>query len=164
MARRNNNRVGLIDPGTIVKYVILTIVFSLVIFGINHLVLRALAISPTGQVGNGMLTLYEVHNTGAAFNLFANQPETIVMASFIILAIILLVILTRSARLSHNAVSSMALLSSGILMNLADRLSHGYVIDYINCNFAPNIPVFNTADILIVCGALGIILSLFTRN
>ncbi len=164
MARRNNNRVGLIDPGTIVKYVILTIVFSLVIFGINHLVLRALAISPTGQVGNGMLTLYEVHNTGAAFNLFSNQPEAIVMASFIILAIILLVILTRSARLSHNAVSSMALLSSGILMNLADRLSHGYVIDYINCNFAPNIPVFNTADILIVCGALGIILALFSRN
>ena len=66
--------------------------------------------------------------------------------------------------MSHNAVSSMALLSSGIFMNMLERMSNGYVIDYISCNFAPNFPVFNTADILIVCGALGIILSLFTRN
>ncbi len=163
MSNRNNHS-KVFDSGNVFKYFILSIVFALVIFGINKLVLYALSISPTNQVGNGTLTLYEVHNTGAAFNLFANQPQVIIMLSIIVLAVILFVVFTRSAKLSHNAVSSMALLTSGILMNLLDRVSNGYVIDYINCNFAPNLPVFNTADILIVCGALGIIIALFSRN
>ena len=164
MTKRTDKHSNLVDIGLIFKFFVLFTVFSLVIFGINQVVLRALSISPTGQVGNGTLTLYEVHNTGAAYNLFSNQPQVIIMFSFIVLAVILFVIFTRSMRLNHNAVSSMALLSSGILMNLFDRISHGYVIDYINCNFAPSIPVFNTADILIVCGAIGIILALFSRN
>ena len=74
------------------------------------------------------------------------------------------IIFTKSAKLKHNAISSMALLSSGIFMNTLERIQNGYVTDYISCNLLPYLPVFNTADILIVCGALGIIISLFARN
>lgn len=165
MVNHSENRNGsAFDMQIIIKYIILFVLSCLVIFGINKIVLYALSISPTDQVGNNMLTLYEVHNPGAAFNIFSEQPAVLIMISIMILAILIFVLITRSGYLKYNAVSSMALLSSGIFMNLMDRLSHGYVIDYISCNFAPSFPVFNTADILIVCGALGIIIALFNKN
>lgn len=165
MSRRQQkeNR-PLIDIFSIVKYAALYIVFALVIFGVNKIVMTAISMSPTQQVGNGYITMYEVHNTGAAFNLFANQPEMIISASFIAVAIMVFIVLVFSSRITQTAISAMALLSSGITMNMLERIQHGYVIDYINCSFLPGFPVFNTADIMIVFGALGLVLALFSRD
>ena len=134
---QNNGSKGLVDMGTIIKYVLLTFLFSLAIFGVREVVLYSLTLSPTKQVGNGFLTLYEIHNTGAAFNLFSGHTELIITASFFAVAIIAFVLLIQSTRLSHTAVSGMSLLSAGILMNMFERIAHGYVIDYIFCNFDP---------------------------
>ena len=165
MSRRQTreNR-PLIDLGTIIKYIALYIVFTLVVFSIDQVVLRALSLSPTKQVGNSLLTLYEVHNTGAAFNLFSNQPEMIISASFLAVAALVFVVLVFSSRLTQTAISAMALLSAGITMNMMARINNGYVIDYISINTMPNFPVFNTADIMIVFGALGLVLALFSRD
>ena len=160
----NKNNVRVVDSGIISKYFILLVIFSLVIYGINYVVLNACSISPTGRVGNGILTLYEVHNTGAAFNLFAGQPGGIIAASFIALIIMIGAVMMFSSKINSSLASSLSLLSSGIFMNMVDRLLHGYVIDYISCDFAPGLPIFNTADILIVFGALGIIIALFSKN
>lgn len=165
MSRRPNREYRpIIDMFTIMKYCALFVVFALVIFGVNKIVLTAIGMSPTQQVGNGMLTLYEVHNTGAAFNLFAGHSEMIITASFLAVAAMAFIIIMFSSRITHTAVSAMALLSAGITMNMIDRINHGYVIDYIHCNFMPSFPVFNTADIMIVFGALGLILALFSRD
>lgn len=165
MSRRPNREYRpIVDMFTIMKYCALFVVFALVIFGVNKIVLTAIGMSPTQQVGNGMLTLYEVHNTGAAFNLFAGHSEMIITASFLAVAAMAFIIIMFSSRITHTAVSAMALLSAGITMNMIDRINHGYVIDYIHCNFMPSFPVFNTADIMIVFGALGLILALFSRD
>ena len=161
---QNNGSKGLVDMGTIIKYVLLTFLFSLAIFGVREIVLYSLTLSPTKQVGNGFLTLYEIHNPGAAFNLFSGHTELIITASFFAVAIIAFVLLIQSTKLSHTAVSGMSLLSAGILMNMFERITHGYVIDYIFCNFAPGFPMFNIADVMIVFGALGIVMSLFSKN
>ena len=42
---------------------------------------------------------------------------------------------------------------SGALGNLIDRVRLGYVVDMFNLLFM-NYPVFNVADILVVCGAV----------
>ena len=162
--RQRNERRQLFDVGTIVQYAALSIIFALVVFGVNSVVLSAIDISPTKQVGNGMLTLYEVHNTGVAFNLFAGQTELIISASFMAIILIAAAIIFYSARLNQTAISAMSFLTAGISMNMIDRIQHGYVIDYINCNFLPNFPVFNTADMMIVVGAIGLVFSLLTKN
>ena len=154
----------LVDFGVIIKYIALYIVFALVVFGVDSVVLNAISMSPTQQVGNQHLTLFEVHNTGAAFNLFAGQPEAIIVASFLAVAALVFCILVFSSKLTQTAVSAMALLSAGITMNMASRINLGYVIDYININSMPNFPVFNTADIMIVFGAMGLIMALFSKN
>ena len=162
--RRYRDDRPIIDFSSIVKYLVLSIVFALITFGVNKIVMTAIDMSPTNQVGNGMLTLYEVHNTGAAFNLFAGQSEMIITASFFAVALMAFIVLVFSARLSYTALSAMALLTAGITMNMMERIQHGYVIDYIHCNFMPNFPVFNTADIMIVFGALGLVIALFSRD
>lgn len=157
-------RKQLFDFGTVINYSVLSIVFALVVFAVNKVVLSAINASPTNQVGNDFLTLYEVHNTGAAFSLFAGQTQVIIGASFIALLLIFCGVFFYSARLNQTAISALAFLTAGISMNLCERIQYGYVIDYINCNFAPNFPVFNTADMMIVVGAMGLIFSLLTKN
>lgn len=152
------------DGGTVARYFTLTAIFSAIIWGMREIIMYATSISPTGQVGNGMLTLYGIKNQGAAFNLLHGQPEMIIVASFLAVTAIAFAAITMSAKLTQSALSAMALLSAGIIMNLSERLTMGYVIDYIHCDFMPNIPVFNTADIMIVCGALGLILAVLTRR
>jgi len=49
----------------------------------------------------------------------------------------------------------------GALGNLVDRISEGYVVDFINFTIWP--PVFNIADSAIVIG-IGIFLIAFWRN
>ncbi len=162
--RRSKRREELFDIFAVIRYVALTILFSVIIYGMKLIVLTATNASPSGQVGNGMLTLYEVHNTGAAFSLFQNQPEMIIIASFLTVAVLAFIVIIMSVRLTQSAISSISLLSAGIIMNMSERLSQGYVIDYVHCNFLNNFPVFNTADIMIVCGALGLILTVIARK
>lgn len=164
MSKQQRNKGSVFDLFAIIKYFLLWIVFSVVAFGVKKVVMMALEASPTQQVGNGYLTLYEVHNTGAAFNLFSNQPEMIVMASFLAVALITFIVLIASGKINQTAISAMAALSAGITMNMLERIDQGFVIDYVHCNFMPNFPVFNVPDIMIVFGALGLIISLFTKN
>ena len=153
-----------INSGSIMKYIFLTIVFSLVIYGVNTAVMNGIKLSPILKVGNGIISLYEIHNYGAAFNLFKGQTDALIVFAVVAVICMFLFICKCSKKLSHNAISSMALLSSGIIMNMYERIVHNYVIDYIHLDFAPNAPMFNTADILIVCGVFGILLYLVKRD
>ncbi len=158
------NKESFIDIFMIVKYFVLYILFALICFGMKSVVMTALAASPTKQAGNGILTLYEIHNTGAAFNLFAGQQEMIITASILVIAVLTLIVLIASGKLTQTTVSAMAALSAGITMNMYERITQGYVIDYIRCEFLPDFPMFNVPDIMIVVGAVCLILSLFTRR
>ena len=153
-----------IDFYNIVKFFSLWIVFALIAYGVKTVVMSAIKMSPTGQVGNGTLTLYEVHNTGAAFNLFAGQPETIITASMLTVLIIAFVVLFASTKINQTALSALAFLNAGITMNMIDRIKDGYVTDYIHCDFLQNFPVFNVPDIMIVVGALSLIFAIITKK
>ena len=47
----------------------------------------------------------------------------------------------------------LSLLLAGGMGNLIDRLRLGYVVDMFHFQFWPSYPVFNVADICVVCGA-----------
>ena len=53
-------------------------------------------------------------------------------------------------------------LLGGLLGNLFDRLVFGYVIDFFDFRFGKyNYPVFNIADVFIVCGVILIMIDTF---
>ena len=152
------------DTNVITKYLILTIVFAFIAYIVEVVVIKACNQSPTGKCGNGILSLFEVHNTGAAFGLFPDQTAFIIIASFIALIAMLVFVLFFSGKITPAGSSALAVLSGGILMNLVERINLGYVIDYIHCEFAPQIPVFNIPDVMILVGAVCLVLSVFSKR
>lgn len=101
-----------------------------------------------------------VHNYGAAFSFLANWDgiQVYLLSGISLLAIFYLLyrIKTNKDNLSMNYAYTMVI--AGALGNLYDRLSYGYVIDFIDVHiFNYDFPVFNIADICICIGFLLII-------
>ncbi|MFT9497014.1 signal peptidase II, partial [Anaerosolibacter sp.] len=90
-----------------------------------------------------------VHNYGAAFGILRNQK------SFFIVMTLAVVIGTffflRTQEKVHPAMKfSLTLIIAGAIGNLIDRIQFGYVRDFFDFRVWP---VFNIADMAIVCGA-----------
>ena len=128
------------------------------------MILESLSNSPAQRAGNDFISLYEVHNTGVAFNLFENQPDIIIAVSVILVIIICFFVFARSSIISSSLLSSLAFLTSGAILNLIDRTVYGYVIDYIHIGIIPEFPTFNIPDIFIIAGVFGILNFVFKKN
>lgn len=110
----------------------------------------------------GVLELYYLENTGAAFSLLRNaQWLFIIIASAAIIAIgVLLLKMPANKKLQPLRII-LILIGAGAAGNLIDRFFLGYVRDFIYFSLI-NFPVFNVADIYVTSAvALLIILILF---
>lgn len=97
------------------------------------------------------LTYYQ--NTGAAFSLL--NEHTWVLTLISAAASVLLAVLLVRKTFSHPlAMTTLSLVLAGAVGNLIDRLFMGYVTDMFQTLFM-NFPIFNVADICIVCGGIG---------
>jgi signal peptidase II len=101
----------------------------------------------------GFLRLTHVRNTGAAFGIFQDHIFPLTIVSFIGAAVILFYTFYVCRRFSflNNGISMAALgvVLGGTVGNLIDRLSLGYVTDFI---LVGTFPAFNVADASITAG------------
>jgi signal peptidase II len=104
------------------------------------------------------LVLSLVHNPGAAWGIFAHRTSLLTAVSLGVLVMLWFM----RYRLGTNAWTRwcVVILASGTAGNLIDRVSVGYVTDFINIGI---IPVFNIADMLINIGVFGLLIESF-RN
>ena len=92
-------------------------------------------------------------NFGAAWSIFENARWFLIIVGF--LSLIILTIMKQTIRDSLGKRLSTSLLFAGILGNLIDRIVFGYVKDYLYFTFfGYSYPIFNLADVFIVCGAI----------
>ena len=104
-----------------------------------------------------VLYLTCVHNSGAAFGMFAHQTTMLIIISLVLVAGIFLGY--RKLPLDRILIRcGAALIIGGALGNLLDRLRLGYVVDFLDLRFWP---VFNLADSAIVAGVCLLIWDLF---
>ena len=117
------------------------------------LVLRFISIDEFVPVIPSFFYLVQVHNTGAAFGMLKdNNLFFMILASA---ALVLLAIFARrGAFVDIPTRMGAALLVSGIVGNLTDRILHGFVIDFLDVilPWYGHWPAFNIADSAI-CGA-----------
>ncbi len=129
------------------------------------LVLRSLAPGEGRVVIANFFDLYHTTNTGAAFSMLSGANWLFIILSAVTLAV-LAWYAWRGAFTRWNAVA-VALLTSGILGNLTDRILRGHVIDFISIDlhvpFASPWPTFNIADSAI-CVAVVILVALSFRQ
>ena len=96
-----------------------------------------------------------VKNFGAAFNLFSGNRILLSLVS-VIITILLIYLILNNAIINNIDLLSFSFVLGGTIGNGIDRISKGYVIDFINLNFI-DFPVFNIADISINIGLILII-------
>lgn len=103
-----------------------------------------------------------VKNTGVAFGLFPQLGGLFTIFSLVVIAGILIFqrAIAGTDLWMHGA---LGLVTGGALGNLIDRLTRGYVVDFIDVNFWPlrEWPVFNIADSAIVVGVTILLLDAF---
>lgn len=99
-----------------------------------------------------ILGLTQVHNTGGAWSMLNQQTWLLTVVSAVVVLALLFVLARRLIR--HPAgVITLTLVLSGAVGNLIDRIRLGYVVDMFQTLFM-NFPVFNVADICVVCGGI----------
>ena len=103
-----------------------------------------------------------VKNYGAAFNIFSGSRIFLSLIS-IIFSILLIYFIFRKNTLNSSDLYSYSFILGGTIGNGIDRISKGFVVDFINLNII-NFPVFNIADISINIGFIILLYNIFRNN
>ena len=103
-----------------------------------------------------------VKNYGAAFNIFSGSRIFLSFIS-IIFSILLIYLISRKNPLNSIDLYSYSFILGGTVGNGIDRISKGFVIDFINLNYI-NFPVFNIADISINIGFILLLYNFFKNK
>lgn len=127
------------------------------------------AIAPYAEIipVTGFFNLVHVHNTGAAFSLFADQPgwQRFFFLGVALVASGVIFFLLRKTQGRAVFCSALALILGGAVGNVIDRLLYGHVIDFLDVYAgAWHWPAFNVADSAITLGAVLLIWDGFTQE
>ena len=115
-------------------------------------VVAHLALGETAPLLPGLVELLRLHNYGAAWSSFSGSRWLLVGVTCAIVVFVTVLLVRRVVR-HPLGVAACCMVISGGLGNIIDRVRLGYVVDMFNLLFI-NYPVFNVADILVVCGAV----------
>ncbi|MCL2626399.1 MAG: signal peptidase II [Cystobacterineae bacterium] len=126
------------------------------------------------EVSASYLRFNYAENTGAAFSLFADWPEQTRRWFFNIISILAIgAILYFQSKLPKVASGrelwirlGLPLVLGGALGNYMDRLTRGFVVDFIQAHWQNRLfwPSFNVADMAISVGMVCLILDAFVRK
>lgn len=103
-------------------------------------------------IWNKVLEFRYLENRGAAFGMLQNQMLFFIFMAVIILLAITFVILKMPLEKKYRYMHIfLVLIAAGAIGNLIDRLSFGYVVDFIYFVLI-DFPIFNVADIYVTVG------------
>jgi signal peptidase II len=158
------------DPKPLDKRVFVLAISALVVLIdriTKHIVAERLPNGQAHTVIPGIFRISDVHNTGAAFSMFAENasPVTVrnILIAFSVVAVIVLFgMLWRVGRHLTLTSVALALILGGAFGNLYDRVRYHYVIDFLEVHIVHyHWPDFNVADSCIVIGACLLIIEIF---
>lgn len=101
----------------------------------------------------GIVELKYIQNTGGGFSILTGHTWLLAALTVVLMAV-LGWLLFKKVFPHPLAMWSLTLILGGGIGNLIDRIRLGFVVDMFNLQFM-NYPVFNIADIFVVCGAIG---------
>jgi signal peptidase II len=133
----------------------------------KHIVATQLPNGQAHTVIPGIFRISDVHNTGAAFSMFAENASSatvrnILIAFSVVAVLVLLGMLWRVGRYFTATSVALALILGGAFGNLYDRIRYHYVIDFLEVHIARyHWPDFNVADSCIVIGACLLLIEIF---
>lgn len=111
-----------------------------------------------------ILSIHTVQNTGGAFGIGEGNIGMFIITNIVVLGLIIRFIYLQKEYMDTATLYTLFVIIAGGFGNLIDRISRGYVIDFINIFPKINFPKFNFADIYITVGwvVLAFIFALYT--
>lgn len=111
-----------------------------------------------------ILSIHKVQNTGGAFGIGEGNIGMFIITNLVVLGLIIRFIHLQKEYMDTATLYTLFVIIAGGFGNLIDRISRGYVIDFINIFPKINFPRFNFADIYITVGwvVLAFIFALYT--
>ena len=120
---------------------------------VKYYVVSHLALYESAPLMPGLIELLYIRNTGGGFSILTGHTWILTVVTAALMAGIAYLLVKKT--FSHPlAMWTLTVILGGGLGNLVDRVRLGYVVDMFNFQFM-NYPVFNVADILVVCGVIG---------
>ncbi len=113
--------------------------------------------------GSIILSFVYAKNTGGAFSLFEGHPYLLAVFAIFVLGALILYVYKKVIFDDKFRILALILFSAGILGNLYERITFGYVIDYIKLNFV-NFAVFNVFDVMICASVFIFILMILYED
>ena len=147
-----------LEIGIIMTYIFVVLIALLIDIFTKLAAVKILMPINSVEIIKNILNFTYVENKGIAFGMFAGRRFLFIIMSLVILVMVLLVIFKtpKEARSIFLKVGG-ALVVSGAVGNLIDRVFKGYVVDFIELRFI-DFPVFNVADIAVCIGAAMLII------
>ena len=137
-------------------YAILTVFFVLADILTKKAVVSNMKLHESLPVIKDVFHITYVRNTGAAWSIFAGKTSVLGVVSAVVVVAALIFIVIKKPK-NKVLIASLSMIIGGGIGNMIDRFSLGYVIDFLDFKLI-NFPVFNVADIFVVCGATLLIL------
>lgn len=132
------------------KALILYLLLSVIIWQLCVSLTNILKNFSYGTINNEVFSLQMVKNNGAAFGFFNDNPYILGFLGVFVLMGIFVYAFKHLKAEDKSKILLISTFSAGILGNTAERLTNGFVFDFIKINFF-DFPVFNLYDILITC-------------
>ncbi len=111
---------------------------------------------------NEFLSLTFFHNYGAAFSFLADSDgwqRYFLSGISAISSVIISIWIIRTPLRYKSKLISLVLILSGAIGNMIDRITNGFVVDFIDFHYSGfNYPIFNFADIFISIGVVVLII------
>lgn len=114
----------------------------------------------------GFFDLVRYHNEGAAFSFLAGAGgwQRFFFSAIAIAASVVIIYLLRKHPAQKLFCFALALILGGALGNLYDRLTLGYVVDFLYFHYQSYYwPAFNLADSAITCGVVLLLIDSFKK-
>lgn len=105
-----------------------------------------------------------VENTGGVFGIAQGSTITFVVTNVIVLGLIVRFIYLQQNEIDIKTLIMLLLIFAGGLSNFIDRITLGFIVDYINILPRINFPRFNFADVYIVAGWTAFIATVAIRT
>ena len=118
----------------------------------KSLAIRYLLPIDTKPLWQGVLHLTYVENRGAAFGMLASNRWVFMIVSTVAILGLLVWFFFFIKKPTYLGTSAIALIVSGGIGNMIDRVAVGYVVDFVDFRLI-NFAVFNVADIFVCIGA-----------
>lgn len=112
----------------------------------------------------GILQFRVVQNTSAAYGIGSNSTIMYVLTNLVILGVIFKFITTQNEFVDRKLKIFLSFILAGGISNVIDKITRGYVTEFIDFTQIINLPVFNLADIFVLIGwvAIAAIFASFT--